>query len=47
MPGFTNNLLSLGKLCDADCYAVINKHALHVYNKAGTLVLRGDREPTG
>ncbi len=47
MPGFTNNLLSLGKLCDADCYAYINKHALHVYNKSGTLVLRGDREPTG
>jgi len=33
MPGFTNNLLSLGKLCDAGCYAIINKHALHVYKQ--------------
>jgi hypothetical protein len=47
MPTFTNNLLSLGKLCDADCHVLLNKHALHVYNNAGTLVLRGDREPTG
>jgi hypothetical protein len=47
MPGFMNNLLSLGKLCDAGCYAFINKHTLHVYNNADTLVLRGDREPTG
>ncbi len=47
MPTFTNNLLSLGKLCDANCHVHLNKHALHVYNNAGTLVLRGDREPTG
>ena len=47
MPTFTNNLLSLGKLCDSDCYVLINKHALHVYDINNRLVLRGDRERTG
>ena len=47
MPTFTNNLLSLGKLCDAGCYAHFNKHALHVYNSTHNLILRGDREQAG
>ena len=44
MPGFTNNLLSLGKLCDADCTATIDKHQLEVHDKYGQKVLHGDRE---
>ena len=47
MPTCTNNLLILGKLCDAGCYAFLNQHALHVYNAAHDLVLRGDRETSG
>jgi hypothetical protein len=35
IPGFTNNLLSLGKLCDADCTAYIDKNKLEVHNKDG------------
>ena len=35
IPGFTNNLLSLGKLCDADCTAKLDKHNLTIYNKEG------------
>ncbi len=47
MPGFTNNLLSLGKLCDADCTATIDKHKLEVHDKYGQKVMHGDRELTG
>ena len=47
MPSFTNNLLSLGKLCDAGCYAHLNQYAIHVYNDTHDLVLRADRETTG
>ena len=36
MPGFTNNLVSVCKLCDADCSAYFNKTTLTIYNKAGT-----------
>jgi hypothetical protein len=47
IPGFTNNLLSLGKLCDADCTAYIDKNHLNVYNSHGQKILHGDREQTG
>ncbi len=47
IPGLTNNLLSLGKLCDAGCTAQLDKHMLHVHNKHGNLILTGHRKPTG
>jgi hypothetical protein len=47
MPGFTNNLISLGKLCDADCTAHLDKHLLIVNDKDGNQVLCGKREPHG
>ena len=47
IPGFTNNLISLGKLCDADCTAYIDKNKLEVHNKDGHKILHGTREPTG
>jgi hypothetical protein len=47
IPGFTNNLLSLGKLCDADCTAYIDKNKLEVHNSHGQKILHGDREQTG
>ena len=47
MPTFTNNLLSLGKLCDADCTAYLDKHHLAVHNKHGDKILHGDRERDG
>ncbi len=46
IPGFTTNLLSLGKLCDADCTAYIDKHKLEVHNKDRHKILQGNREPT-
>ena len=33
MPGFTNNILSLGKRCDADFTATMDKHTLEVHEK--------------
>ena len=47
IPGFTNNLISLGKLCDADCTAYLDKTSLHVTDKNGNKVFHGTREPTG
>ena len=47
MPGFTNNLISLGKLCDADCTTQLDKHRLIVNDKDGNRVLCGTREPHG
>ena len=47
IPGFTNNLLSLGKLCDADCTAHLDKHSLLVNDKFGKPVLQGKRKAAG
>ena len=47
IPGFTNNLLSLGKLCDADCTAYIDKNKLEVHNSQGQKILHGNWEQTG
>ena len=47
IPGFTNNLLSLGKLCDADCTAHLDKHSLLVNDKFGKPILQGKREAAG
>ena len=47
IPGFTNNLLSLGKLCDADCTAKLDKTNLTIYNKDGHQILQGKREQHG
>jgi hypothetical protein len=46
IPGFTNNLLSLGKLCDAGCTAFMNRHRLLVHDSSGKQILTGTREPT-
>ena len=43
----TGQLLSLGKLCDNDCTAHLDKHKLIVKNKVGQQILHGDQEPTG
>ena len=47
MPGFTNNLVSIGKLCDADCSAYFNKTTVTIYNAEHTPILTGYRETTG
>ena len=47
IPTFTNNLLSLGQLCDANCTALFTKQALTVHDRHGTPILHGQRESTG
>ena len=47
MPGFSNNLISLGKLCDAGCTATVDKDHLLVHNPLGNTILQGQWEPTG
>jgi len=37
----------LGKLCDADCTAKLDKHNLTIYNKEGRQILQGEREQQG
>ena len=47
IPRFTNNLLSLGKLCNANCTAYIDKHKLEVHNKEGNKILHGTCDSAG
>lgn len=47
VPGFTNNLLSIGQLCDAGCTAALDRHKLTIYDPTGAPILHGHREPTG
>ena len=47
MPGFTNNLVSIGKLCDADCSAYFNKTTVTIFNADNTPILTGYRETAG
>ena len=47
MPGFKNNLISIGKLCDANCTAYFNKNHIMVRDENGKLVLHGTREHNG
>jgi hypothetical protein len=35
IPGFTNNLLSIGELCEEDCTAYLDKNILEVCNRHG------------
>ncbi len=47
MPSFTNNLLSMGKFCDAGCEVTFTATDVRVVDKTGTVILQGYREQTG
>ena len=47
IPTFTNNLLSLGQLCDSGCTAHFDAHHLVIKDPAGTPIIRGAREKGG
>ena len=47
IPGFTNNLISLGKLCDNGCTASLDKQNLWVRDDSGRIILHGKRESSG
>ena len=48
IPGFTNNLTSLGKLCDNGCTgASLDKQNLWVRDNSGRVILHGKRKSSG
>ena len=47
MLGFSNNLISLEKLCNAGCMATVDKNQLLVHDPHGNTILQGIREPSG
>ena len=46
MPTFTNNIISIGKFCDAGCTVTFTNTEVKMHNSTGGLVLHGPREPT-
>ena len=47
MPGFTNNLVSIGQLCNEGCTATFTKLAVEISNAQGHPTLLGTGEPHG
>ena len=47
MPGFTNNLVSIGQLCDEGCTATFTKQSVEISDALGRPILLGTREPLG
>ena len=47
MPTFTNNLVSIGKFCDAGCTVTFTTAKVTVHDIEETLILEGPREQAG
>ena len=47
MQSFSDNLLSMGQFCDADCTVVFTKTDAQVCNNMGTVILQEFCEPAG
>jgi hypothetical protein len=47
MSTFTNNLLSMGRFCNAGCTVIFTRTNIKVINKTGTVILQGFREQAG
>jgi len=47
MPDFPHTLLSIGKICDANCRVLFEKHKVSVLNHFNRPILTGWREPNG
>ena len=47
MPGFRNNLLGIGNLCDKDCKVVFTKQPVVIYDKTNRPFLTGWWEANG
>ena len=45
VPGMNKNLLSIGKICDADCTAIFTKNTVTIH-KNDQVLLEGTRNPT-
>ena len=44
MSSFTNTIVGVGPICDADCTVLFTKHNLTVFSPEGKLILTGWRE---
>ena len=47
MPGFQENLIGIGQICDADYKVTFTKDTVSIYNPKGHRVLRGWQEKEG
>ena len=47
MPGFQENLVGVGPMCDANCTVKFTKHIVNIYSPTGTTIIIGWRETTG
>ena len=47
MTSFTDNLLSMGKFCDAGCTVIFTDTDVKVINKTGAIILQGHRDQAG
>ena len=47
MPTFTNNLLSIGTLCDADCTAIFTRFWVTIHDRDGITILQSPQEEQG
>ena len=47
MPGFQENLIGIGPICDADYSVTLTKDTVSIYNPKGHRVLMGWREKEG
>ena len=47
MPGFQENLVDVGLMCDNDCTVTVSKHAVIIYRPTETPIITGWRENSG
>ena len=47
MPNFTNNLIGIGKICDAQCMVTLTATEVIVRDKTGNIIWQGFRETSG
>ena len=47
MPGFQENLVCVGPMCDANCTVTFTKHAVNIYSPTGTPIITFLSETTG
>ena len=47
IPGFQQNLVGIGNLCNRGCNIIYEKQSVHVMDETSKVLLQGWREPTG
>ena len=47
IPGFQENFVGVGNMCDANCTVTFTKHAVNIYIPTGKPIITGWRETNG